>query len=91
MERLKQIRSDSSSYDVQGLMPEGRWYLGLFKRHFEAVVTEGSISQVTLRCQRSHVLFAFDPKLQYEVPSGYGSCSIEMQGAPGTRFRLIQF
>jgi TonB family protein len=91
IEQLKQLHADSRSYDVQGIMPDGRWYFRLFKRHFGAAVSEGFISEVKLRCEKSHVFFAFDPKKQYEVPSRYGSCAIEMEGAPGTRFTLTQY
>jgi hypothetical protein len=91
IEQLKQLQADNRSYDVQGVLPDGRWYIGLFKRHFAAVVSEGYVSQAKLRCEKSHVSLPFDPKLQYEVPGRYGSCSIELEGAPGTRFKLIQF
>jgi TonB family protein len=91
IDQLKRLQADSSSYDVQGLMPGGRWYLWLFKRHFAATVSEGSISEVKLRCEKSYVFFAFDPKKQYQVPSRYGSCAIEMEGTPGTRFTLTQY
>lgn len=91
VEQLEKIRSDDSSYAVPGEMPEGSWHLGLFKRHFRAEVTEGSIAQAKLRCQKHYVTFAFDPQLQYQVDSKDGDCSIELLGAAGTRFNLIQF
>ncbi len=72
-------------------MPEGTWHVHLFKRHFQAEVAEGYISQVKLRCQKHYVFFAFDPKLQYQVDSKDGDCSMELLGAPGTRFKLMQF
>jgi len=91
IDQLQKLRSDDSVYEVPGLMPEGRWFLHLFKRHFQAVVSEGFISQVKLRCDKRYVYFAFDPKLQYEVASAYGNCSVELEGAPGTKFKLVQF
>jgi len=75
---------------VFGQLSEGKWYLHLFKRHFRAVVSEGYIAQVKLRCDKGYVTFAFDPTLQYHVPDKDGDCSIELEGAPGTRFKLIQ-
>jgi TonB family protein len=91
IDKLEKIRSDATSYDVSGLMPEGTWHLHLFKRHFQAVVSEGYISQVKLRCDKRYVYFAFDPTLKYETADGTGKCAIELDGAPGTKFKLIQF
>jgi TonB family protein len=91
IDQLQKLRSDDSAYEVTGRMPEGRWFLHLFKRHFQAVVSEGFISQVKLRCDKRYVYFSFDPKLEYEVASAYGNCSVELEGAPGTKFKLLQF
>lgn len=91
IERIEQRRSDPSSYSVSGQMADGTWYLHLFKRHFRVAVGEGYVSQVKLRCDKRYVYFAFDPKLQYEVADKFGKCSIQLEGAPGTRFELIQF
>ena len=90
IEQLEKLRSDDSAYAVHGQMPEGRWYLHLFKRHFQIVVREGSLSDVRLRCDRRYVFFAFDPTLTYQVANKDGSCSIELEGTPGTRFDLVQ-
>jgi TonB family protein len=91
VEKLETLRSDDSAYEVSGLISERNWYLHLFKRHFRAVVSEGYISEVRLRCDKRYVFFPFDSTLQYQVTSKDGSCSIELAGAPGTRFKLIQF
>ena len=91
IDKLQKLRSDDSAYEVTGRMPAGSWFLHLFKRHFQAVVSEGFISQVKLRCDKRYVYFTFDPKLQYEVASADGKCSVELEGAPGTKFKLVQF
>ena len=90
-EKLAKIRADDSSYVISGEMPQGEWFLHLFKRHFRAEVTDGFISQVKLRCQKHYVSFTFDAKLSYDVASKDGDCYMEMIGAPGTRFSLVQF
>jgi hypothetical protein len=46
---------------------------------------------VKLRCQKHYVSFTFDAKLSYDVASKDGDCHMEMVGAPGTRFVLVQF
>ncbi len=89
--QLEKIRTDNSWYSVAADMPQGTWSLNLFKRHFRAEVAAGSISQVKLRCERRYVAFAFDPNLQYDLAPNSGNCAIEMLGAPGTRFKLIQY
>jgi TonB family protein len=91
IDKLERLRSDDTRYAVNGQMPDGRWFLHLFKRHFQAEVTAGFISQVKLRCDKHWVDFNFDPTLEYQVPSAYGNCTIELQGAPQTKFKLVQF
>lgn len=90
--QLEKLRSDVTSYDVAGHVPEnGTWFLHLFKHHFRAAVSEGRIAQVKLRCDKNYLYFAFDPKLNYEINAKDGECSIELVGAPGTQFTLTQF
>ncbi len=72
-------------------MPEGTWYIHLFKRHFQAQVSQGHIAEVKLRCEKHYVFFAFDPTLRYEVAGKDGDCSMQLLGDPGTRFKLLQF
>ncbi|HEV2703947.1 MAG TPA: TonB family protein [Steroidobacteraceae bacterium] len=91
VDQLEKIRSDNNAYEVTGAISETSWYLLLFKRHFRAVISEGHISEVKLRCDTRFLHFAFDPTLQYEVSSKDGECFLELDGAPGTQFKLIQF
>jgi TonB family protein len=91
VDQLQKLRSDDSSYAVAGLLTSaGSWHLHLFKRHFEALVSDGYISQVKLRCDKHYVFFTFDPTIQYKVDAKYGDCAIELLGAPGTHFQLVQ-
>jgi TonB family protein len=91
IEQLQKLRSDDSRYEMVGQMPEGSWFLHLFKRHFQAIVSDGFIEQVKLRCDKRYVYFNFDPKLEYQVANGYGNCSVEFDGARGTKFKLVQY
>jgi TonB family protein len=90
IDQLVKIRSNDQAYDVSGIMDAGNWSLHLFKHHFRAVVAQGYISQVKLRCAKGYVYFAFDPALEYEVHNKYGDCMLTFEGAPGTRFTLTQ-
>jgi TonB family protein len=89
--KLEKIRSDSSTYAVSGQISDSNWYLHLFKRHFRAVVSEGYISEMRLRCDTRHWFFPFDASLEYEINRNDGECSIELLGAPGTQFQFVQF
>ncbi len=89
--QVEKIRTDDSAYEVSGQITDRNWYLHLFKRHFHAAVSEGYISEVRLRCATRHWFFAFDAALSYEINSKDGQCSIELLGAPGTQFKLMQF
>ena len=89
--QLQKIRTDDSVYSDSGQISDTNWYLYLFKRHFRAVVSEGYISEVRLRCDTRHWFFPFDAKLQYEINSKDGECSIALLGGPGTQFKLMQF
>ena len=90
VEQLEKIRTDSTAYAVSGLLPDGPWYLRLFKRNFQVVVKEGSISEVKLRCDKGYVTFPLDPAMQYHVANKYADCEMELDGAPGTRFDVVQ-
>lgn len=89
--QLEKLQADDSAYEVSGVITEKNWLLHLFKPHFSAVVSEGSISEARLRCDKHYVFFAFDTSMQYRVNSKDGKCSLEFVGTPGTRFKLIQF
>jgi TonB family protein len=91
LESIRKIQTDDSAYEIPGAMPEGDWHVKLFKRHFQIAVGEGAVSQVKLRCQKRYVYFPFDPKLEYTVAGDYGSCTMELDGTPGTRFKLTQY
>lgn len=91
VDQLQQLRSDHSAFEVAGVMPEGQWFLHLFKRHFQAEVSGGLISQVKLRCDKRYVFFSFDPKMEYQVANADGKCSVELEGTPGTKFKFVQF
>jgi TonB family protein len=88
---IEQIKNSNLAYDIDRSMPDGTWFLNLFKRHFRIKVIEGHVFDVKLRCQKGFVRFALDPQLEYTVADRYGDCNIELDGEPGTRFTLTQF
>jgi TonB family protein len=91
MDQLEHLRYADGSYDVSGAMPDGTWELGLYKRRFQIKVSEGHISYVKLRCAKGFVRFEFDPTIEYTLNPKFGSCEMQLDGDPGTRFTLTQF
>jgi hypothetical protein len=66
------------------------WNYELLKRRFQIEVASGKVAEIKLRCDRQYVFFQFDPKLQYTIGGNDRSCSMEVVGDPGTKFRLTQ-
>lgn len=90
MGALEKLRTDGEAYDVSGVLSDYGWSLHLFKPHFH-VKADGTIVDIKLRCDRGYLPFAFDPQTDYHVQGKYGSCSLQVEGTPGTHVTLTQF
>jgi len=91
VEQLNMLKTDGRAYEITDVMPQGSWSLELFKRHFHVAVSSGRVSVIKLYCKKRFVSFAFDPTLDYEVKTRFGSCRMEMLGDAGTKFSVVQF
>lgn len=91
IQELNQLRLDHREVEVSGQLGRAGWFLQLFKPQFRIEVTDGRISDVKLRCQGRYLSFTFDPKLQYQVTGNSGNCTIQLDGAEGTRFKFVEF
>ncbi|MGB6451002.1 MAG: hypothetical protein WBE92_09645 [Steroidobacteraceae bacterium] len=91
MQQVEKLRSGPGEVAVPGEIQNGSWFLRPFKQRFRIEVSQGHIDDVKLRCDRTYVYFAFDPKLQYDVHGKYGRCSMQVEGSEGTRFKLVEF
>jgi TonB family protein len=89
MAQLEKVRASDDAYDVSGVLSELGWSLHLFKPRFH-IAADGSIADVKLRCDKGYLTFAFDPNIDYRVQGNYGSCTIQLEGIPGTRLTLTQ-
>jgi hypothetical protein len=87
---LEKLRANDETYEIPGQISARSWHIHLFKRHFRIEVKEGLLTEIKLRCEKRYRFFPFDPKLLYEVSVKDGSCSIELDGEPGTAFKFIQ-
>jgi len=92
LEQVEKLRTDDTPYTIGGRMrADGSWHLHLFKRHFRVEVDDGYVAQVKLRCQKKYLVFALDPKLQYDINGKDGDCWMELDGSPSASFKLTQF
>jgi len=99
MDQVNSLRTDPRPYAITGELtpsvsadgaPEGTWFLDLFKPRFRIEVKEGSLAEIKLRCDKKFLSFPFDPELEYHVESHFGQCEMQLLGAPGSRFTVIQ-
>jgi TonB family protein len=91
IDEIETLRTSDKAYAVAGdFGDQSSWFFELLKRRFQVEVASGSIAEIKLRCNRQYVFFHFDPTLQYTLAGNDTSCSMEMVGQPGTKFRLIQ-
>ena len=90
-DRLQAFRMTDEPYAVERQLDQnGFWILGLFKDDFYLDQVTGTVDQIKLRCEREYVFLAFDPETQYTVSDSAGDCLLEVLGAPGTTFTLVQ-
>ena len=66
------------------------WFYMLFKKRFQIAVTNGELAEIKLRCDKQYVFFRYEPDIQYRVSDRHGNCGVELVGAPGTKFSLVQ-
>ncbi|HUF73782.1 MAG TPA: energy transducer TonB [Gammaproteobacteria bacterium] len=89
--RLQAFRTNDAPYAVEGQLDKnGSWALDLFKNDFYLDRITGTVNEIKLRCQREYVFLPFDPETQYTVSESAGNCNIEVLGAPGAAFELVQ-
>jgi hypothetical protein len=84
-------KASAEPYGAAGRVGEnGSWSIALFRRSFYFDDLLGSVEELKLRCQPGLVFFAFDPETRYEVSDSARECRLEVIGAPGTTFTLVQ-
>jgi TonB family protein len=91
IQKINALRTAASPYSVAGdFEGSSSWSFQLFRRRFHVAVTNGSIAEIKLRCDKRYVFFKYEADLQYTISDKYGDCSLELVGDPGTTFNLIQ-
>jgi hypothetical protein len=84
------LRSDDRPYSIAGDLKDDGWFIELFKDNFRIEVISGHASSLRLRCERNYRMFDFDPQVEYHIAKRSGQCALEIDGSPGSRFKLIQ-
>ena len=91
LDQLAELEANDAPYPVAGqIEANGGWSIILLKNRFYLDDLTGAVDELKLRCQRGYVFFEFDPEIQYSVSENSGSCELEVIGAPGTGFTLVQ-
>jgi TonB family protein len=90
IDQVHALRSDGRPYSVAGDLKDEGWFIKLFRDNFRIKVFSGQVRTLRLRCERTYRMFDFDPQLEYHIASKSGQCELEVDGAPGSRFYLVQ-
>ena len=91
MEKVRALQTSNAPIRLGAeIGASGSWWNRLFRRRFQIVVLDGRVADIKLRCEKSYLLFHFDPALEYTVKNGDGACDIEVIGDAGTRFQFVQ-
>jgi hypothetical protein len=91
IDHLITMRDSDKAFALSARIDKGtRWHGSLLRHRFAITVTDGAVSEIKLRCEKQYLFFKYDPSLEYSVNGRSGLCGIEIVGAPGTTFELIQ-
>jgi TonB family protein len=88
--QVEQLRSDPKAYATAGALKDGRWYISLFRRHFQLQIAQGHVTDLKVRCEKTYLSFPYDPQIEYRVEAKSGKCYLEVEGEPGSLVTLIQ-
>jgi len=66
-----------------------RWRHPLDRTVVEVAGVTGAVDTAELRCERGRQAVPLAPGDRWTVPDSQGTCTLEVVGAPGTRFTLI--
>jgi TonB family protein len=91
VDQVNALRDSDTTFSMSARIDKGTtWNGSLLKHRFGIRVTHGTVSEIKLRCEKQYLFFKYEPGLQYSVSTRSGPCSVELVGAPGTTFELIQ-
>jgi len=69
---------------------QGFVHLPLLKRVFLLDQIQGNVDQLNLRCDTRFLKILYKPDSQYDIPTNWGNCNLQIIGTAGTKATLIQ-
>lgn len=79
-------------FGVNGSISEsGVWELQLLKSHFYLDELEGPIDGFKLACLNKEASLGTEALVEYAVPAGFEACRVQISGAQGSRFVVVQY
>lgn len=90
IDQVEALRAESRPYSVAGDLKDEGWFIELFKDNFRIEVIKGHVDTLKLRCERNYRTFDYDSQLEYHIAKKSGQCELEIDGSPGSQFKLVQ-
>lgn len=91
-QQLVDFAQTDTAYGVNGRISDsGVWELQLFKAHFYLDEIEGQIDGFKLACLNKEASLGNEALVEYAVPTGFEACRVQISGAEGGRFVLVQY
>jgi hypothetical protein len=86
--------ADPTPLRVAGKIPENEhhtaWQTYLLRRAFAFGNIEGKVDRFQLRCDQQMIASAVNETSQWTVPDNWSDCALDVYGAPGATFQLLE-
>lgn len=90
-QEVLKLKEGEELYTVQGMLDdEGTWYVELFRNAIGFLDVKGQVDSVKLWCSKASGDLEVEVGLTYSIPPGWGDCTFQVQGQPGTTLTLVQ-
>lgn len=94
VEKVRKRLDDSSPILIGGRIPVSGylpiWREALLRRNFAFPETDGKVERFELRCDQQEIASAISVKAEWHVPKGFSNCHLDVFGAPGATFQLVE-
>jgi TonB family protein len=70
---------------------DATWEHRPWRRTFTLTEVAGTVRQIHLRCADATRLLPYQPDVEWTLPAQWKDCSIGIDGAPGTTFKIVEF
>jgi hypothetical protein len=66
------------------------WHYNLVRRNFSFTRIDGKLDNFELRCDQQQLRSAVSDKAEWHVPKDWSNCSLDVFGAAGAEFQLVE-